>query len=74
MPTTSIQQLVAWIDQHGNGKHPQHAHPSKTLLVVEAGHTIIHRRQQYVVTAMRPYRTSLCEDETSHPPWKRDRR
>ena len=45
-PPPASRQLIAWIDQHGNGKHTQHVHPSKTLLDVEAGHVIIHRRKQ----------------------------
>jgi hypothetical protein len=34
-------------------------------LDVEAGHTIVHRRQQYVVTGVRPYRSSLCSANVS---------
>ena len=73
MPTTGTQQPAAWIDQHGNGKHTQHAHPSKTLLDVEVGHSIIHRRQQYVVTGVKPYRTTLCKGESQYPAVKSGR-
>ncbi|MBT4867248.1 MAG: hypothetical protein HON53_19260 [Planctomycetaceae bacterium] len=72
-PPPASKQLIAWIDQPGNGKHTQHAHPSKTLLDVEAVHTIIHRRQQYVVTGVRPYRTTQCKDETRYPTVKSGR-
>jgi hypothetical protein len=65
-PPASMQ-LIAWIDQHGNGKYTQHAHPNKTLLDVEAGHVIVHRRHQYVVTGVRPYRSSPCKDEARFP-------
>ena len=65
-PPPASKQLIAWIDQHGNGKYTQHAHPSKMLLDVEAGHVIVHRRQQYAVTGVRPYRASQCKDETQY--------
>lgn len=72
-PPTRSRQLICWLDEHGNGKHTQHAHPSKTLLDVEAGHTIVNGRQRYVVASVRPYRTSLCKDETAYPQVKSGR-
>ena len=67
------KQLIAWIDQHGNGKYTQHAHPSKTLLDVEPGHVIVHKRTQYVVRRIKPYRTSECLDDSQYP-WVRSGR
>ena len=72
-PPPAFKQLIAWIDQHGIGKYTQHAHPSKTLLDVEVGHSIIHRRQQYVVTGVKPYRTTLCKGESQYPAVKSGR-
>ena len=66
-PPPASRRLIAWIDEYGSGKHTQHAHPSKTLLDVEPGHVIVHRRRQYVVTGVKPYRTSLCKGEQSYP-------
>jgi hypothetical protein len=69
----ATKQLIAWIDQHGNGKYTQHAHPSKTLLDVEPGHVIVHKRTQYVVRRIKPYRTSECLDDSQYP-WVRSGR
>ena len=60
-------QLVVWLDEHGNSKHTQHSHPNKTMIDVEVGHVVIHQHTQYVVTGIRPYRTSLCKDESQYP-------
>jgi hypothetical protein len=63
------KQLIDWIDLHGNGKYTQHAHPSKTLLDVEPGHVIVHKRTQYVGRRIKPYRTSESLDDSQYP-WR----
>lgn len=72
-PPQGSQQLIAWIDEYGCGAFSHHAHPNKTLLDVEPGHVIVHRRRQYVVSRVKPYRTSEC-CEVRRYPWVRSGR
>ena len=65
--------IIAWLDDDGKGRWCQHAHPSKTLLDVEPGHVIVHKRTQYVVRRVKPYRTSECLDDSQYP-WVRSGR
>ena len=70
----STRYLIAWLDEQGNGEFCCHAHPSKTLLDVEPGHTVVHKkRTQFLVRRVKPYRTSECHDESQYP-WVRSGR
>ena len=64
---TGSMSLIAWLDAHGNGRYCHHAHPNKTLLDVEPGHTVIHQRKQFRVLRVKPYRTKECRDEAQYP-------
>lgn len=66
-PPPPSRQLVAWLNEDGDGLATRHAHPDKTLLDARAGDVIVHQRKQYVVSAVKPYRTSLCRDESQYP-------
>ena len=59
--------LIAWLDATGNGRWCHHAHPTKTLLDVEPGHVIVHKRTPHQVRRVKPYRTSECRDESQYP-------
>ena len=63
-PPKSLQ-LVARLD--GDRRYTKHAHPDKTLLDAKAGDVVVNQRKQYGVTAIKPYRTSLCRDESQYP-------
>ena len=68
--TSSATFLIAWLDDDGNSLTCHHAQPNKTLLDAEVGHVIVHKRRQYRVVRVKPYRTSECQDETRYP-WVR---
>ncbi len=58
--------LIAWLDENGDGRWCRHAHPDKSLLDVEPGDVIVHKRTQYTVLRVRPYRTNECRDESAY--------
>ena len=59
-------ELIAWIENDGNGKYLVPAHPSKTLLDMTAGDVVIWNRQQFTVKRLKPWRTTECKDDTQY--------
>ena len=67
LESESSKSLIVWPDENGNGQFTHHAHPEKTMLDLEAGHTVVNSGNAHVVRSVKPWRTSLCKDESSYP-------
>ena len=62
-----IIELIAWIQDDGNGKHLVPAHPDHCLLDVRAGDVVTYMRKKLMtVRRLKPWRTSECKDDTQY--------
>ncbi len=63
----SLWQMIAWINEFGNGRYLVPAHPDRTLLDVQAGDVLIYKCTHHLtVRWLKPWRTSECKDETAY--------
>ena len=62
-----VFELIAWLEQDGNGKHLKPSHPDHSLLDVRVGDRVTYMRRKVVtVRSIRPWRTSECKDDTQY--------
>ncbi len=62
-----IVELIAWLDEYGNGKYLYPAHPDRCLMDMKAGDMVIFKRKdQLSIRRLKPWRTRECKDDTQY--------
>lgn len=57
-------ELIAWIQEDGNGKYLVPAHPDHSLMDVQAGDVVVFKRKPMKVVRLKPWRTSERKEDT----------